>query len=281
MIAIASTGADALRLQAYNQLGVTPNAVARGVQITPQLKAIAAVIRRQGMPRVTRRIVESSSGVAINKNGQMKDVDVVEDTRHVPPYGPGSDVARSWPWYLEASDHDDARKILDAFYSIPSSRVRKLLPIEAFCHSASVSPLRALELITATCVRLGAQASTMIAAVNHPRVVEKTVEMALTDSGTEDRATLHKATGFLPTPKSAQTSISIVQNAQANANAAVASVPAPPPEQTIRRLVNRFNDARQLPEQSSAIPMPQMEGVEEAELVPVEIETEREDSEDD
>jgi len=70
--------------------------------------------------------------------------------------------------------------------------------------------------------------------------------MALTDEGHEDRATLHKATGFLPSPKGAQTNIQVVQHASATANAQAASVAAPPPEQTIRRLVDRFNDARQI-----------------------------------
>ena len=252
------------RAIAYARLGVTELQVAKSPQITPQLRMIEMTVRRAGQPKITKSI----------------DGMILSEVQHRAPYGPGSDLLRSWPSYLRSSDSADAAAVIDVYFSLPKV-YRELLPVEAFCIAANVSPMRILEAITASCVRLGAQASTLIAAVNHPRVVEKTVEMALTDDGIEDRTTLHKATGFLPSPKGSQTNITIAQNATATSNAQSVAVPAPPPEQTIRRLVNRFNDARALPEQSSSIPMPQMEGVEEAELVPVEIETEREDSEDD
>jgi hypothetical protein len=84
--------------------------------------------------------------------------------------------------------------------------------------------------------------------VNHPRVVEKSVEMALTDEGIEDRTLLAKATGFLPTPKGSRTTVNVAANANAQsaANPQVL-VAAPPPENTIRRLVDRLNEARGLP----------------------------------
>jgi hypothetical protein len=229
---------------AYERLGVSQSDVQRGIQITPQLKAIAAVIRRAGQPKITRQIV----GTTITGH------EVEEKTEHQPPYGPGSDIAKSWPWYLEASDHPDARKVLNVFYSCFKIH-RRVLPIEAFCVAASVSPLRILEILTATCVRLGAQASTLVAAVNHPRVVEKTVEMALTDGGHDDRADLHKAVGFLPTAKGSQTTIQVVQNASAAANAQAASA-APPAEQTIRRLVNRFNERPALTADTGSVRIP-------------------------
>lgn len=256
---------------AYERLGVSQSDVERGIQITPQLKAIASVIRRAGQPPVTRRIVSGNATA-----------DIVEDTKHIPPYGPGSDVHRSWPWYLQTSSDPDARKVLDAYHSIIKS-FRVSLPIEAFCFAASVSPLRILEIITATCVRLGAQASSIVAAVNHPRVVEKTVEMALTDGGHEDRADLHKAVGFLPTAKGSQTVIQVTQNAQTSATAQAASVPAPPAEQTIRRLVNRFNERPSpvLVEDTGSVRVPDVmphEQVEEAELVSSESEEEEEEN---
>jgi hypothetical protein len=233
---------SATRMFALERLGVTEEAIQKEVQITPQLIAISAVIRRAGQSKETKRLVGGG---------------LIESTeRHVPPYGPGSDVAKSWPWYLETSDHPDAKKVLAVFYTTPKT-LRRACPIEAFCISARVSPLRILEVITATCVRLGAQASNIVAAVNHPRVVQKTVEMALTDEGVEDRAMLHKAAGFLPTPKGAQTNIQVVQNAQTSAQAAAAAVPAPPPEQTIRRMVNRFNDTRgALPADTESVRIP-------------------------
>ena len=99
--------------------------------------------------------------------------------------------------YLRSSEDPDARKVVDAYLSVPES-YRRLLPAEAFCRAAGVSPERVLEIIAGVAVRLGAQASTVVAAVMHPRVVMKTVERALGRDGYKDRLILHKAVGFLP-----------------------------------------------------------------------------------
>jgi len=191
-----------------------------------------------------------------------------------PPYGPGADIDTAWAVYLDGSDDDGARFIRAIYYSIPK-HMRRALPIEAFCVAAGVSPLKILEVLTATLVRLGAQASTVIAAVNHPRVVEKTVEMALTDDGVKDREMLHKHANFLPTPAGAKTSIVVTQTATAQA----AAVPAPPPEQTIRRLADRFNLARTLPESASTTPMPAAPPVTDADVVEAEYTTEDDEAE--
>jgi hypothetical protein len=98
---------------------------------------------------------------------------------------------------LRFSDSEDARKVSRAYLSVPDS-YRKLLPAEAFCHAAGVSPYRVLEIIAGAAVRQGAMASAIIAAVTHPRVVKKTVKMALRDKGIRERIVLHKATGFIP-----------------------------------------------------------------------------------
>lgn len=145
-------------------------------------------------------------------------------------------------YYLTVSDSPEARAILALRESIIPQR-RRLIPIEAYCLAASISPMRLLEIITATAVRLSAQASAIIAAISHPRVVEKTVERALTDEGIEDRTTLHKHSGFLPLPKGSQTTIHVAANASAQA-VAPTIVTAPPPEHTIKTLVDRFNERR-------------------------------------
>jgi hypothetical protein len=220
------------RDEAYRRLGVTERDTRRAPQITPQLRAISKTIRRSDQPNVTERIQRPG--------GHAAPV-IVERTVHAAPYGPGADIAAAWPHYLHAAESKDASAVLDAYYSIPKT-FASLLPIEAFCLAASVSPLRILETITGTIVRLGAQASTIIAAVNHPRVVEKSVEMALTDEGIEDRTLLAKAVGFLPTPKGSH--VIVNANAHAEATAQSASVAAPAPENTIRRLVDRLNEAR-------------------------------------
>jgi hypothetical protein len=83
----------------------------------------------------------------------------------------------------------------------------------------------------------------MLAALWHPRVVEKTIEMALTDEGIADRNALHRATGFTPLPKGSTTIVNVQQNAQGHVPGTCVHVPRP--EDTIRRLAMAFNEARQ------------------------------------
>ena len=128
------------------------------------------------------------------------------------------------------------------YLAVPES-YRRLLPAEAYCCAAAVSPWRILEVITGAAVRQGAQASAILAAVWHPRVVEKTIETALTDGGTADPNTLHRATGFTPLPKGSTTIVNVQQNAQGQGPGTC--VPLPRPEDTIRTLASAFNEARQ------------------------------------
>jgi hypothetical protein len=99
--------------------------------------------------------------------------------------------------YLRSSEDPEARKVVTAYLSVPES-YRRLLPAEAFCHAAGVSPWRVLEIIAGVAVRQAAQGSAIIAAVMHPRVVVKTVERALQNDGVRERMMLYKAMGFLP-----------------------------------------------------------------------------------
>lgn len=153
-------------------------------------------------------------------------------------------------FYLKCAPGEDARNIVDLYYNL-SMRLRQSVPIEAYCYAAGVDPAKILALIATTVATVAQQTSQILSAATHLNVVEKTIDMALTDDGIADRATLHKATGFLPTPAAArgsQTTVSVIANSSAAADATstaqTVTVLAPPPEQTIRRLVDRFNDAR-------------------------------------
>jgi hypothetical protein len=233
-----------LRDRALLELSLTREQLSLAPQITPQLRAISRTLKRAGQSKTIRK--QKAVDISHDSTNQITIKVQVED-QHASPYGPGLDIATSWPHYLASSDHADAKKVLQAYFGLQAS-LRRTLPIEAFCVAASVSPLTILGILTGEIVRMGAQASSIIAAVNSPRVVQKSVEMALTDDGIEDRTLLAKATGFLPSPKGSQTNIHVQTNASAAATAAPQiAVVAPPPEQTIRRVVDRFNDARTLP----------------------------------
>lgn len=100
--------------------------------------------------------------------------------------------------YLLFSKDPEARKVANVYLSVPES-YRRLLPAEAFCRAAGVSPWQVLEIIAGIAVRLGAMASAIVASGMMPRIVDRTVDIALTDEGHTARALLFKAYGLLPT----------------------------------------------------------------------------------
>ncbi len=97
---------------------------------------------------------------------------------------------------LEGSSDPEARRVLDVYRSVPAS-YRRLLPAEAFCLAAGVSPWQVLDAITVVAVRQTAMVSAIVAFLLSPRVVERTVERALQDDGIKEMVLFHKATGFL------------------------------------------------------------------------------------
>jgi len=151
---------DYKRELAYQRLGINP----KDVQCIPFL---AAQLRR--IARIVRGVDKDSTPTA--------------------PVG-ALDL-------LQWSEDPEARKVLEVYNLVPES-YRRLLRPEDFCHAAGVSPWRVLECITAAAVRLGAMGSAIVASIVLPSVVEKTIEIALTDGGDRARTTLLRATGFMP-----------------------------------------------------------------------------------
>ncbi len=167
-----------------------------------------------------------------------------------------------------AKDSDPrVARFLDAWDALGASEQRARRTADAVREQVGLAPPELLGFVADAAFRASMCMALIIAAGSHPRVVEKTVERALTDEGIADRITLHKITGALPTPKGSQTTFTIMQNAQANQTArSIAG--APPPEQTIRRLADRFNESRGLPPAPAA---------KDTEAVPFEVPDEEED----
>jgi hypothetical protein len=146
-------------------------------------------------------------------------------------------------YFLRASDDPDARAVLEARRKVTKPQARQL-PIESFCAAANVSPLKILSIIVGIASTLNVEAESLITAVNRPRMVQKTIDRAMDDER-EDAAQhmemFHKHTGFIPGSRG----ITITQNnsgGNAVAQAAARVVDAPPPDQIIRRLNDRFNE---------------------------------------
>jgi hypothetical protein len=227
---VSGTSIELKRHEAYKLMGITAEQVMIAPHITPQLREIAKIVKREGQPRVTRRINDEHGTV------------MVEETSHQQLYGPGQDLVTSWPYYLKASSEDEARLVLGKWYLLPAP-LRRVVSIESCCVAAGISPIRIVEVLMNCIRRLSQQSAFIIASVNLPRVVQKHIEMSLTDDGVSDRTNFLKSTGFIPSPKGSQTQINITQ---ANASAPP-PLPAPPPEQTIRNLNDRWNESKKLP----------------------------------
>jgi len=99
--------------------------------------------------------------------------------------------------YLLSSIDPDGRKVAKAYFSVPES-YRRLLPPEAFCHAAGVSPYHVLDVIMSIAVRFGAQHSTMLASIALPDVVKKMINKALQPDGHKDRVLFFRLAEYLP-----------------------------------------------------------------------------------
>ena len=204
---------------AYKELGVNELDVLKSIQITPQLREIATVLK--------------------DKDGRGTT---------------GAYLIKSWPFYLRCSDDPDARKILDCYEELPG-RFRRHLPIEAFCLASGVPAMKVLGMLTAVIVQLGANALTMVMAIQKAESVQKTINRAMDDTNPDAfryMEMFHKEAGILPTPRGPSTTVNVQASSNANADVKAATVLALPPEATIRRLVDRFNEQRTLPVRAPA-----------------------------
>ena len=129
---------------------------------------------------------------------------------------------------LARASDPKAAQFLDAWDGFSDCEQRSGRTADALCEQIGLAPL---ELLKAAADAL-------------PSVVERSIEVALTDKGTADRKMQLQHSGFLPTLAGSETNISIMQNAQLNATAQPVITVAPRPEETIRRLSDRLHDAR-------------------------------------
>jgi len=147
------------------------------------------------------------------------------------------------------------RELLDTWDALDPSEQQDSGTVDAVRQRLGLTPIELLRIVADVACRIAMYSSQIIAALSHPLVVEKTVELALNAEDDSNKLAaqtiLHKAAGFLPTPKGSQTTIAITQNAQANAISR-SIVAAPSPEHTIRRLTDRFNEVRGLPRSPAA-----------------------------
>lgn len=216
-----------LALQAAIVLGLPADWAIGVTAITPSLRDISGTIRRSARERTQ-----------LNKRLPLDRQLPVE---HAMPYGISADLLNSWPQVIAMSDDPRVLAVLAAYRRLPKG-LAKHFPIEGFCVAANFPPSQLLIEITNILARQSAAASAIITAVNQPRVIQKTVDMALTDEGFADRKLFHTATGFLPTNKKG---IVITNNMpQAAAPIQNVMVVAPNPENVLKGAVSALHEQR-------------------------------------
>ena len=107
-------------------------------------------------------------------------------------------------------------------------RDRRNLSIDQMCESApGISTARIAGLVMESAMTWGLNTGNMIAALNHPEVVEASVARALTASGVQDRRMQFLHSGFLK-PEGATINVSSTAHSEAEAAAGTAvSIDAP------------------------------------------------------
>ena len=139
---------------------------------------------------------------------------------------------------LSEDDSWESRAFMERYCSVPISD-RSRLKLEEFVAAADITPRRFVELVTGALMQQCQDITKMMVAVAQPKVIQATIKAATdqvpitaydpelecmrvvgyTNGDTKAMEIFHKATGFLPTPKGANTTINLNQlNQTANVN---------------------------------------------------------------
>jgi len=141
--------------------------------------------------------------------------------------------------YLESSEEPEAEAIIKLCRKLPKYWVRQI-PLEAYALAVKISTGRLFGLIAQELMDESEKVVELLTRARHPEVVQKTIQMALKPSGVKDRQMLHKATGFLPTPKNSFTLINNRAHIDTRSMTKVAVLP--PIEMVARQLMESFRE---------------------------------------
>jgi hypothetical protein len=140
--------------------------------------------------------------------------------------------------YLSASEEPEVRAIFQLRQRLTEEQ-KNAVPIEAYALAVKISPKKLFGFIMQEVMDQSSKTVTMVAKLHHPAIIETTIKQAKKAAGVKDREMMHKALGFLPTPKNSVTVIHGDQNVNKNrVNLAV----LPPLENVARDLTQRFID---------------------------------------
>jgi len=139
---------------------------------------------------------------------------------------------------LARTSDSGAARFLDGWDALEVSEQLSAAAADAVCEQIGLASLDLLKAVADATIRFSMYTARLRAAVAMPSIVERSIEVALTDQGVADRKMQLQHSGFLPTPAGSQTNIAIMQS---NTAAQPAVAAAPKPEETIRPLSEKFN----------------------------------------
>lgn len=102
--------------------------------------------------------------------------------------------------YLRSSSTKEAIELL-RIWDLGSIKEHKIIPFEAYCLSAKSTPKAMMGIIMQAIVEQSNLASELLVATAHPEIVQKTIKIAKTKAGADERKAILQNRGFLPAPK--------------------------------------------------------------------------------
>jgi hypothetical protein len=91
---------------------------------------------------------------------------------------------------------------------------RDLVPLEAICIKAEVTPPAILGALMICIRQTNGQESALKAMIAHPKIVDATVRYAKLAGGDKDRKMLHESIGFLPTKQGGNINVNLLGGGQ-------------------------------------------------------------------
>jgi hypothetical protein len=82
-----------------------------------------------------------------------------------------------------------------------SDEARRRLDLDSLCRELKMDPFHFLAVVAESAMKYRDNASIIMAAISLPQVVQKSIDVALTDEGVSDRKMLMQHSAFLPMPK--------------------------------------------------------------------------------
>ena len=110
--------------------------------------------------------------------------------------------------YIACSNDPDAQAFLKCYRGL-ARQDRDRVPIEAICIKSEVHPLKLFGIIVASAMAMKKQESALKTILNHPGIVDATLEEAKLPRGVAEKRMTHEAVGWLPTKQGSSIAINL------------------------------------------------------------------------